>query len=168
MNESRSGRAAAWRISRDRQRRGFALCALVLGACGGDPLVGTWRTTVTAFRRPVVVDVTFATSNELTIVETSVADPSATINVGCVEVRRTTGVTWHDDSSMRLMIDTNFANDTLARMSCTNAADNQTAMPDTAPLQVIANGTYTFSIMNSTLTLTDSSGGAPLMLTRSN
>jgi hypothetical protein len=148
------------------------LATLALAGCGGDPLVGTWRSTsfpggmrpewITSYQS----EITFNSNMTASGVTTTVYAASSPVHPGCTEIRRSTGSTWMTSTSGSTMTLTigGTSTDTVERTGCVNASENQTPMTNTTTSESRISG-LTYTIMGNVLTLTITVMGTSITLT---
>ncbi len=134
-----------------------AAVAVVLSACGGDPLVGTWKTTTdpaasldgsTSYTSTLVL----TSGKTFTLTTTTVYGASAPANAGCTGVSTISG-TYTETSTTYAATGT--AGSPAAYTGCTNTANNNPSPTPYTAAELSAAGviTSTYTVSGNTLTI---------------
>ena len=141
-----------------------ATASLALTACAPDPIIGTWRNTVSVLGSDFISDFVFHDTNAFETVTTSTYPGDSTSYPGCVQVTRSSGGSWSTSRSGSDMVlalaPAPAPSVTIERHGCQMSADNIPAtQQDPSTAGMTANGTYTYSISGTQLSLTSTGNG---------
>ncbi len=162
-----------------RKSFGIGALALVLAlaatqGCGGNPLIGTWRLDFRALLTPAqqmyvteaYSDMTFNGDGTLVVDSRSVATNTAPLLASCVIAGHATGLTWNAmmNAGVNSVTVGGSPMGTQSRSMCMDPSMNVATMPiDPGTMAVM--GSFNYTIMGSTLTMTTNSGMGTTTLT---